>query len=122
MTPHEYALILYEVLEGKTDQEQKDILKRFRSLLVHNKETHLGKGIEEDLQKIQNQKELDQVTYISSSETLSSDETKQLTEIFPGEHHVSKNRVLLGGIAVRKKDILYNATLKKKSEVAKSSL
>ena len=40
MHPKQYAQLLYEVLENKSDEEQAQIFDRFRAMLIKNKYTH----------------------------------------------------------------------------------
>ena len=45
MNPKEYAQLLYETLSEKAEDKHDQILDRFKSLLVKNKESHLGTAI-----------------------------------------------------------------------------
>ena len=121
MKPEEYAKLLYEVLEDKNDEEQKKVIVRFKSLLARNKETHLMKAILEALEKIEREKAQEKLTHITSASDLNDAQKKELEDAF-GEAVFSTNPSLLGGIAVRRQDKLYNATLRKKFESIKSSL
>lgn len=122
MNPKDYAHLLYEVLEGKDEDQQTKILLRFRSLLIKNKDAHLVGAIEKDLQKIQEQKGRENITYIASSSELSGSQRQELESIFAGPREFSVNPDLLGGVAVRQKDRVHNSTLRKKLELLKSNL
>jgi len=120
MTPVDYAQLLYETLENKSDEQQGRVIARFRNLLVKNKDSHLVPGIEKELKKIQKQKDKEQVTYISSASKLSESQRGELKNMFSEPLSFSENPSLLAGIAVIKKDTVYNATLRKKLESLKS--
>ena len=122
MIPKDYAQLLYETCQDKTDEQQGKILERFKTLLTKNKDMHLATAVGKELQKIQDQKERENVTYITSSSELSNSQKQELENIFPEPREFSENPSLLGGIAVRQKDGVYNATLRKKIESLKSLL
>lgn len=122
MSPREYSQLLYETLENKTDIQQGQIFKRFKDLLTRNKDTHLSSAIEKELAKIQGQKAQDGLTYIVSSSKLSSEQRKELEDAFPEPREFSENPSLLGGVAVRQKDKVYNAALRKRVESLKNLL
>ncbi|MBI1889000.1 MAG: F0F1 ATP synthase subunit delta [Candidatus Spechtbacteria bacterium] len=121
MLPKDYAQLLCEVLENKPDKQQSQILDRFKTLLKQNKATSLAGAIEKEFEKIQKQKEREEITYISSAVTLSKNQKRELESIFSGPREFSENPSLLGGIAVRQKDTICNATLKKKIELLRAS-
>lgn len=120
MNPKEYAQILYEVIEKKTESQQDDIITRFKALLARNKDAHLAPAIEKEFAKIHQQKEWENITYIASSIKLSGAQKKEIENIFPEPREFSENPSLLGGVAVRQKDSVYNATLRKKVEFLKN--
>ena len=122
MNPKDYAQLLDEVLADKGEKQQDEILARFKKLLTKNKDTHLAGAVAKELGNIQEQKEQENITYITSSSELSGAQKKALENIFPGPREFSENPSLLGGISVRQKDRVYNSTLKKKMESLKSSL
>lgn len=122
MNPKDYAQILLEVLEGKWEKQQNEICARFKTLLMRNKDTHLRTYIEKELEKFQEQKGRANITYISSGASLSGAQRKELENLFPEPLEFSENPSLLGGVAVRKKDMLYNATLRKRIESLRSLL
>ena len=122
MNPKEYAQLLYDTLVDKTDEQQDKILERFGALLAKNKHAHVAPAIEKEFQKIQQQSERESVTYITSSSQLSDSQKRELENIFPQPLEFSENPSLLGGIAVRQKDKLFNATLRKKIEILNSTL
>lgn len=121
MLPKDYAQLLYEILEHKSESQQTKILERFKAILTKNKHTHLAPAIEKEFEKIQKQKEREKITYISSASTFREDQKKELETLFDKPHEFSVNPDLLGGVAVRQKDIIYNATLKKKIELLRAS-
>lgn len=121
MNPRQYAQSLYEVLESRSEEQQDQIIERFKYILTKNKDSHLAGSIRKELEKIQEQKIQEEMTYITSASNLSDPQKQELESIFHGAKSYSKNPSLLGGIAVRKKDIIYNATLRKKIETLKSS-
>ena len=122
MNPKDYAQLLAEVLADKNEKQQDEILARFKKLLTKNKDAHLAGALAKELQKILEQKEQDNITYIASSAELSGTQRKALENIFPKPIEFSQNPSLLGGVAVRQKDRVYNSTLRKKMESLKSSL
>ena len=122
MNPKNYAQLLYEALGDKTDEQQGKILERFKALLIKNKDTHLAAAVGKEFEKIQEQKARENVTYIASSSKLSQSQKQELENIFPDPHEFSENPYLLGGVAVRQKDRIYNSTLRKKIESLKFSL
>jgi len=132
MNPKEYAQLLYETLspfgrspaggKDKTDDQQGKILERFKALLAKNKDTHLATAVGKEFEKIQEQKARENVTYIASSSKLSQSQKQELENIFPDPREFSENPYLLGGVAVRQKDKIYNSTLRKKIESLKFSL
>ncbi len=121
MNPKEYSQLLYETLQKKSEKQQGEILQRFESLLIKNKETYLASAIEKEFEKVQQQKERDNRTYIASASTLSKSQKADLENTFPAPHDFSVNRALLGGVAVRRGDKVYNATLRKQVELLRSS-
>lgn len=122
MNPKDYAQLLYEALDNKPAKQQDEILKNFKSILIKNKETYLARATGKEFTKIQEQKEQEKTTYISSASRLAGNQKKELEKMFPQPREFSVNQELLGGIAIRNKDIVYNATLLKKLEHIKSSL
>jgi F0F1-type ATP synthase delta subunit len=122
MQPTEYAQLLYEVLEGKSENMQDKILGNFKNVLVRSKETHLASAIEKELAKIQTRKEQERTTYISSAGELTSRQKAALAEMTVEPREFSVSPSLLGGVAVRQKDAVYNATLRKKIETLKWQL
>lgn len=121
MKPDDYAKIIYEVMEGKTEAEQGEILSRLRKILVRNKETHLAMHIYKEFEKVQKERSEEKLTHITSTSELRASQKKDLEDMF-GKTEFSQNPNLLGGIAVRIKDKLYNATLRKKIETLRASL
>jgi F0F1-type ATP synthase delta subunit len=119
MNPKNYAQLLYEVLEDKSASEQDKILDSFKSILIRTKESYLSLSIEKELNKIQHGKNQEKTTYISSASELSSGQKKQFTSLFDEPQDFLVNPNLLGGIAVRQKDKVFNATLKRKIEFLK---
>ncbi len=122
MNPKEYAQLLQEVLEGKSENKQDKILDNFKTILGRNKESYLAPAIEKELHKIQTQKEQERTTYISSAAELTKDQRKKVESISAEPREFSVNPDLLGGVAVRQQDIMYNATLRKKIELLKSHI
>ena len=122
MNPKEYSQLLYEALSETTEDKHDQILDRFKSLLVKNKESHLGTAIKKEFKKIQDKSEQEKFTYITSAWELSENQKSELQDALPEPHQFSKNPSLLGGIAVRQGDNIYNATLRKRMESLKSSL
>lgn len=122
MNPKNYAQVLYEVLENKTEEQQDKILARFKALLARNKEAYLAPAIEKELNKIQQQKEQERTTYIASASELTEIQKKKLGTILAEPQEFSVNPSLLGGIAIRHRDKLYNSTLRKRVEALKSLL
>jgi len=122
MKPIEYAQLLYEVMEGKGDEEQSQIIERFKSLLIKNKDAHLAMTITKELEEIQHKNEREKITYVTSASELSAEQREALEEIYQDQKEYSTNPSLLGGIAVRTRDKIYNATLRKKIEALKSLL
>lgn len=122
MLPKNYAQLLYEVLENKTTNQQDAILERFRKLLMKNKDAHLTSAVRKELQKIQAQKEQERTTYISSASKLTASQKRELEKISAEPREFSQNPSLLGGVAVRQKDKVYNATVRKKIETLKWQL
>lgn len=120
MNPADYAQLIYAVLEDKGEKQQDEILKRFKALLIKNKDTHLAGAVEKELEKIQRQKEQENVTYITSSSALSESQKQELESTFPEPRIFSENPSLLGGVAVTHKDKIYNATLRKRIEVLRT--
>jgi len=117
MNPRDYAQLLYDTLEGKTSDQQDHILLRFKALVSRNKEAHLAPFIERELAKIHEQKEREKITYITSSFKLSRSQKGELENIFPEPREFCENPSLVGGVAVRIKDIIYNGTTRKKIEL-----
>lgn len=121
MRPDYYAKIIYEVMEGKTEAEQGEILSRLREILVRNKETHLAMHIYKEFKKVQKERGEEKLIHITSTSELRASQKKDLEDMF-GKAEFSQNPNLLGGIAVRIKDKLYNASLRKKIETLRASL
>lgn len=122
MNPRQYAQIIYDALLGKTEGEQTQIISRFKTILIKNKDTHLFEAIEKELKKIQEQKEQEKTTYITTASELSDKQKIELENLFSKPLNFSENPTLIGGVAVRQKDKVQNATLKKKIEAIKSSI
>lgn len=122
MYPQQYAQLLYETLKDKSDEQQSQIISRFKNILEKNKNSYLAGSILEELEKIQNQKLEEKTTYIASATKLSEEQKGQLEDITAGPHEFSENPSLLGGIAVRRKDRVYNATTRKKVETLKNAI
>ena len=132
MLPKDYAKLLYETLspygtspeggENKPANAQYKILRNFKNILIRNKETYLAPAIGKEFGKIRAQKEQDDMTYIASAQKLSVDQRQQLERTFIEPREFSENPSLVGGIAVRQQDIVFNATLRKKIEFLKSSI
>lgn len=122
MTPRDYAQLLDRALEDKNEGTQDQILLRFKNILTKNKDTYIAQTIKKEFQKVQNEKKQKKTTYLSSASQLSSIQEQQLKNIFPAPWVFSVNPSLLGGVAVRQNDTLFNGTLRKKVELLKSSL
>lgn len=120
MNPRDYAQLLYEVLENKTDEQQSQILERFKDILTKNKDTHLSGAISKELKKIQEEKIQEKTTYIASASEFSAAQKQELENLLPEPRIFSENPFLLGGVAVRQKDRIYNATLKKQIEALRN--
>lgn len=116
MQPKDYSQLLYEVLENKPAAEQDKILHNFKNILIRNRETCLAPSIEKEFVRIEWQKEQGKITYISSASRFTASQEKELEKISSEPREFSVNPELLGGVAVRKGDKLYNATLRKKVE------
>lgn len=122
MLPKEYAQLLYEVLENKTTNQGDKIFDNFKHILIRNKESYLVPAIEKELSKIQTQKEQERTTYISSAAELTPKQKTVIEAMSTEPREFSVNPSLLGGVAVRQKDKIYNATVRKKIESLRSSL
>jgi len=122
MHPQDYAQLLYEVLQNKSPAQQDAILSNFKKILIKNKEAYLAPAIEKELDKIQAQKEQEKITYISSAAKLSASQQKELESISSEPREFLVNPELLGGLAVRSKDAMHNATLRKKISLLKNVL
>jgi len=119
MYPQRYAQLLYDVLQDKSPAQQDAIFKNFRKILIKNKETHLAPEIEKELNKIQQEKEQEKITYISSAAELTYNQKKELEGMTSKPRKFLVNPELLAGVAVRQVDKVYNATLKRKLEFLK---
>lgn len=122
MQPKDYAQLLYEVLKDKPAKTQGKILGRFKKILTKSNESYLCHFVEKEFEKIQGQREHERITYISSASELTAHQKKELEGISTSPREFSVNPDLLGGVAVRNGDVIYNATLRKKLECMKSSL
>lgn len=122
MHPQTYAQLLYEVLENKPAGARDKILERFKNILITNKESYLAPLIVKDFTKIREQKEREKITYISSATKLTASQKSELEAISSEPREFSVNPELLGGVAVRNKDTVYNATLRKKIELLRALL
>lgn len=122
MSPKEYAQLVYEVAAEKNDDERVKILERFKVLLIRRRDTHLASAIVSAYDALQREGKQRGTTYITSAAKLSPAQRKELEALFPEPRSFSVNPTLLGGTAVRAKDTLYNATMKKKVEMLKSQL
>ena len=122
MLPKDYAELLYEILENKPVEQQGKILSNFKKILVKNKETHLAKAIQREFEKIQTEKSREKTTYIASASELTHKQKQELEDIWKKPREFSVNPDLLGGVAVRQRDIVCNATLRKRIELLKSSI
>jgi F0F1-type ATP synthase delta subunit len=116
MSPKEYAQLLYEVLEGKSENKQDKILDNLKEVLERKRQTYLAPSIIKELDKIQTQKTRERTTYISSAAELTRSQKKEIEDIFTKPLEFFVNPSLLGGVALRQKDVVYNATLRKKIE------
>lgn len=117
MSPKTYAQLIYEVLGDKLATDQDKILHNFKNILIRNKESYLAQLIEKEFIKIQEQKEEEKTAYISSASKLTTNQKKALKNIATEPREFSVNPDLLGGVAMRNKDIIHNATVRKKVEV-----
>ena len=122
MHPQDYAQLLYEVLQDKSPAQQDAIFENFKKILINNKETYLAPAIEKELDKVQTQKEQEKITYIASAAELTQSQKKELESMTSKPREFLVNPELLGGVAVRQKDRIYNSTLKKKVETLKALL
>ena len=122
MHPQDYAQLLYEVLQDKSPAQQAVIFENFKKILTKNKETYLAPAIERELDKVQTQKEQEKITYIASAAELTQSQKKELESMTSKPREFLVNPELLGGVAVRQKDRIYNSTLKKKVETLKALL
>ena len=122
MNSKEYAQLLYDVLKDKPANLQSKIIANFKNALLKNKEAYLSHSILKEFKYIVEQHETDNFTYISSASELSSSQKKDLMGIFGNTMEFTVNKELLGGIAVRQKDILHNNTLKKQLEILRNTL
>lgn len=122
MQPKDYSQLLFKTLENKPVKLQSEILGRFKNILIRNNESYLAPAIAREFVKIQKQSERARTTYISSSSKLSNIQHRELESAFPEPLEFSVNQNLLGGIAVRNKDMVYNSTLRKKIESLKRNL
>jgi len=122
MNSKEYAQILYQILQGRSENAQGKIIANFQKFLLKNSQLHLINSILKEFRQISSDAEKENFTYISSASELAGSQKKALEKIFPKPLKFSVNKELLGGISVRRKDVLYNHTLRKKLEIFKSSL
>lgn len=122
MNPRLYAQLLYETLKDKSDNEREKIIKRFNALLEQYKISHLKNAILKEFKKIEREIFDAKITYITGSPELTGAIKNELESMFRGEKEFMKNPNVIGGVAVRQKDILYNGTLKKRIEILKSRL
>jgi ATP synthase F1 delta subunit len=120
MPPNNYAQLLYEILENKPAEQQEKILDNFKKILIKNKETHLAPAIHREFEKIQERKRREKTVYIASATELNKKQKQELENMWDKPREFSVNPDLLGGIAVRRRDTVYNATVRKKIELLRN--
>lgn len=122
MSPKYYAQLLYEALDRKSETEQDRVIEKFKDFLIKRKDGYLTNLILNEFEKIQKHKHEENIAYITGAAQLSESQTRELENIFPEPREFSVSKNLVGGISVRKKDIVYNSTLRKKIELLKRDL
>ena len=122
MNPQDYAQLLFDVISDKKPQAQVLIFDNFKKILTRNKEIHLSNSILKELARIENEANTKTATYVSSASELSKEQKKKLEKILSKPIHFFVNNGLLGGIAIRKHDTVYNGTLRKRLETLRTVL
>ncbi len=113
ISPKKYALALYQALQGKNEADLKEIIDRFVQILFNNHHLAKGKKILYYLEHLYSKDGLDLELKTSSARALKPDLISSLTEHFK----VTKvkediNKDLLGGIVLRYRDKIIDASLK----------
>jgi F0F1-type ATP synthase delta subunit len=109
----QYAQALFEVSRGKSEAEQRVIVKRLFVLLAKRNELVLAPAIEQQVRALLEREQARTTVRVVSAATLTTREQKTLADIFTGTHHVfEQNPALLGGLSVQDGDTLYHASLR----------
>ncbi len=129
ITPKQYALSLYESLDGKSAAEVKAVIKKFVELLAAKNQLAKAEKIVKEFEKIWNEKNGVVEAEIFSAKTLDKPTIKLLKnyviklsgakEIMVDE---KVDKGLLGGVVIRYGDKVLDGSLKGSLHDLKSSL
>lgn len=117
ITPKQYAISLFEITKGASNEESAVLIKNFVNLLRFNNALSLEKKIVEEYQTYcRKQKGISKLR-IRSSEKLSPEIVSDIVKHFAGQVEIDEeiDPSLIGGIAVEiNDDILIDGSVKKK--------
>lgn len=120
----QYAEILYEVTKDRKDKELDAAIVSFFSFLKKRqmlKKIHL---IIEEFKSYAKEKEGIDTIYITSAHPLSERTVDEIAKAFSSSYEVQSHvdESLLGGVKIRKKNILHDASIKTQLAHLKESL
>jgi F-type H+-transporting ATPase subunit delta len=129
ISPKKYAQTLYELVEGKNEKEIKETLEKFVNFLIENQDTTKADKIIEQFEQIWNKKN----QIVEAKATTSVEVDKQTLEAI--EKYIKNlsqaekvnlkydiNKEILGGVVIRYKDKLIDASLRTQIKQFKSQL
>jgi len=117
--PQQYAQALYAALEGKSESEQKKIVKRFAELLARHQQTGKARAIFAAYEKITLRKQGMRSVRLETA-SVASDQLKKEIRAALGKNLYIKeiiNQDLIGGVKILVDDeILIDGSVKKQLE------
>ena len=121
ITPKQYALSLYELIEEIDPSNVQDVLKNFIVFLAKNNDLKLTDKIIEELETVWNDKEGVADVEVTATQKLDEEMVSLLKEyaikwLDKKEININKkvDDQILGGIILKHKDIVIDGSLRKK--------
>jgi len=129
ITAKQYAACLYESVQGKKIGQIKDVIKKFLQVLIAHNNIAKADEVVEQFRKIWNKKESIAEAEIISTRKLDNKIVKLLNRYiveFLGAKKVilenSVDKSVLGGVVIKYKDKIFDASLKTKLRELKEGL
>jgi F-type H+-transporting ATPase subunit delta len=129
ITPKKYAEALYELAEGKSEAELKELIGRFVENLAHSGKLNKANDIIDQFRRIWNEKNDTVEAEITSSIVLSKDTEKKLTdyisELTGAEKILLDKKIdkhILGGIVIKYSSTVMDGSLKAQLQKLKNKM